>query len=101
MTHNYNQFYNTTNETGTSLRDCMRAVNKQETEVLTSFANLIAPLSPLPIAPSEIHKLLNQYPITSIRRAITNLTNAGYLRKTGVKIVSPWGRREHCWELEN
>ena len=94
-----NLFFNTTNETGQALKDCRRAVNKQEKEVLKAYRQFDALLNS-PCAPSEIHNLLSQYPITSIRRAITNLTDAGYLRKTPVKIISPWGRREHCWELE-
>lgn len=89
-----NLFYNTTNETGTALKACRRAVNKQEKEVLDIFRTYDTENPP-----SSVHKLLPQYPITSIRRAITNLTNAGYLRKTHVKIMSPWNRREHCWEL--
>ena len=98
-----NMFFNTTNESGQALKECVRAVNKQEKEVLGKYKELaLANIVPTtPYAPSELHKLLPQYPITSIRRAITNLTNAGYLRKTGVKIVSPWGRREHCWQLHN
>lgn len=91
-------FYNTTNETGTALKACRRAVNKQEKEVLAIFKVYDAPWEN-GMAPSEIHKALPQYPITSIRRAITNLTDAGYLRKTHVKIMSPWKRQEHCWEI--
>ena len=92
-----NLFYNTTNEKGTALKACVRAVNRQETEVLVKFSELSEKFDCM--APSELHNLMPQYPITSIRRAITNLTDAGYLRKTHVKIMSPWNRREHCWEL--
>jgi len=95
-------FYNTTNETGTALKACKKAVSKQEKEVLAIFKAL-ASVSPdaliVQYAPSEIHESFPNYPITSIRRAITNLTEAGYLRKTPVKIMSPWNRREHCWEI--
>ena len=38
-------------------------------------------------------------PITSIRRAMTNLTNAGKLRKTHVKVVEKWGAWNHKWRL--
>ena len=96
MTEN---FYNTIGETGTELKASRRAVNKQEKEVLEKFKEFGD--EPSPISPSEIHEILPGYPITSIRRAITNLTDAGYLRKTYVKIVGPWGKREHCWELVN
>ena len=90
-------FYNTTKESGPALKECKRAVNKQEREVLDEFEDSF----PIIFAPSEIQELMPQYPITSIRRAITNLTKAGYHRKTHVKIVGPWKRREHCWTLEN
>jgi len=95
------KFYNTTQEIGESLKACKRAVNKQEKEVLVEFEKVIAMYPSLNnvMSPSEVHEKLPQCPITSIRRAITNLTEAGYLRKTNVKIISPWGRREHCWEL--
>ena len=94
------KFFNTTNETGPALKKCRKAVVKQEKEVLEKFKDLsVAGDQFEQFAPSEIHSLLPQYPITSIRRAITNLTEAGYLRKTHVKIMSPWDRREHCWEL--
>ena len=91
-------FYNTTNETGESLKQCRRACNKQEEEVLNMF-KFLCENEDYELPPSEIHELLPQYPITSIRRAITNLTKAGYLRKTAVKIVGPYGRKEHCWQL--
>lgn len=87
-------FFNTTHETGIALKECVRAVNKQEKEVLAIFNSIC-----ICLAPSEIVQKLPQYPITSIRRAITNLTEAGYLHKTHIKIKSPWGRREHCWEI--
>ncbi len=49
--------------------------------------------------PSEIHKALfkPETPLTSIRRAITNLTKAGHLRKTDVKTLGPYGMPEHAW----
>ena len=90
-----NLFYNTANESGSALKACKRAVNRQEKKILAEFKAW----HPHSMAPSAIHKIMPEYPITSIRRAITNLTDAGYLRKTPTKILSPWGRREHCWEI--
>lgn len=37
-------------------------------------------------------------PLTSIRRAITNLTKQGKLRKTHIKVEGIYGRQEYCWE---
>jgi hypothetical protein len=55
--------------------------------------------------PSEIHDFLIKFgfidkhtPLTSIRRAITNLTKKGYLRKTNIKVTGKYGRQEYCWE---
>jgi hypothetical protein len=38
-------------------------------------------------------------PITSIRRALTNLTNEGKIIKTGVKTVGLYNKKEHLWRL--
>ena len=39
------------------------------------------------------------WPIQSIRRSMTGLTNKGYLRITIDRIKGPWGAMEHLWEL--
>ena len=38
-------------------------------------------------------------PITSIRRAITNLTDAGKIIKTDQYVKGNYGKLEHLWEL--
>lgn len=38
-------------------------------------------------------------PITSVRRAITNLTSAGYLIKTGYMKIGQYGMPNHTWQL--
>ena len=38
-------------------------------------------------------------PITSIRRALTNLTNQGLIIKTVTKRKSKYGRFAHCWKF--
>jgi len=37
------------------------------------------------------------WPITSIRRAITNLTRNGYLTKLNETVKGPYGANEHQW----
>lgn len=43
--------------------------------------------------------LSRKTPLTSVRRAMSNLTKAGLLVKTGIKIAGPYGRDEYCWRL--
>jgi hypothetical protein len=40
-------------------------------------------------------------PITSIRRAITNLTDRGLLEKTPNFKVERYGKTNHLWKLQN
>jgi Fe2+ or Zn2+ uptake regulation protein len=48
----------------------------------------------------EVNKLLNDhYPITSVRRAITNLTDQGYLNKTKIVKIGRYGKGCHAWEI--
>jgi len=90
------KFYNTINESGEELDKSKKQVSKQETEVLKFFQN-----NPnLGHSPSMIHKvILRDCPLTSIRRAITNLTDAGHLIKTDIKVPGIYGKKEHLWRL--
>lgn len=48
--------------------------------------------------PAQLHKAYGlSWPITSTRRAFTNLTDDGILIKTDKKIKTPHGRTEHQW----
>lgn len=42
--------------------------------------------------------VLPHVPLTSVRRAITNLTTRGWLEKTDKKIEGSYGRLERCWQ---
>jgi hypothetical protein len=50
-------------------------------------------------SPEDIHRILFDYdtPLTSIRRAITNLTDAGYLVKTRRMKRGKYGVDIHTW----
>ena len=39
-------------------------------------------------------------PITSIRRAISDLAKEGYLLKTDKKVMGNWGRLTYTWRLK-
>lgn len=38
-------------------------------------------------------------PITSVRRALTNLAQKGYIEKTTEKVEGLWGRKELTWKF--
>jgi hypothetical protein len=52
--------------------------------------------------PFEIQKRMgfDNIPITSIRRAISDLTEMGYLVKTDVKRPGIYGESNYCWKLK-
>jgi hypothetical protein len=91
------QFYNTTNERGAELARAVAATAKQDELVLALFRKH----APVALSPSQAHRALaTRAPLTSIRRAITNLTDANLLERTDVKVRGPYGRREHKWRVK-
>jgi len=96
-------YFNTTNESGTTLKNNVAKAKSQEEEILNlfifnkmHFINKIYKNYKLGLSPSQIG--LN-YPITSIRRALTNLTKQGKLIKTNEKRIGMYGRSEYVWKL--
>jgi Fe2+ or Zn2+ uptake regulation protein len=88
-------YYNTTQETGSSLAESHAKAKTQEQKIILCFHNQGTPLSA-----SVICELLNDaYPITSIRRALTDMTNQGDLEKTEKKVMGRYGKKEHQWRL--
>ena len=54
--------------------------------------------------PSEVEQAIirhhnKHWPITSIRRALSNLTKRGLLQKLDTQRNGPHNRPEHCWSL--
>lgn len=92
-------FYNTTNETGERLADYQHKAETQDEAILRVF-RYADKVHPKGLTPSEAHELAGlKSPITSIRRAITNLTKDGKLQKTDDKREGPFGRPEYVWRL--
>ena len=91
-------YYNTNDETGTTLQQSRGNAKTQEGIILEFFTN-----NPnLQLSPFEISDTLElNAPITSIRRAMTNLTLEGKLKKTDVKVIGPYGKNVHTWRLNN
>ena len=89
-------YYNTTNETNPELKQYREKAKTQDQAVLDLFEN--NPYTAF--TPSEVHRVFGPMtPITSIRRALTNLTNDGKLKKTNAKRKGPYDRYEFCWKL--
>lgn len=90
-------FFNTTGLIGAELRDAIQAAKLQEDAVLAIFR-----ASPKPLAPSAVwHRCQlagKAWPLTSVRRAITNLTDRHLLQRCEHKRSGLYGRPEFCWE---
>jgi len=86
-------YFNTTHEANPQLALFRQAAIRQEDVILRFFRQHAGIL----YTPSQINGLLPQAPLTSIRRALTNLTTQGWLIKTAIKRTGSWGRPEGTW----
>lgn len=86
-------YFNTTKESGTTLKNNVAKADTQESIILDfyKFRNKMTP--------SELMYYFTRTPITSIRRALTNLTKQGKLIKTDEKRIGMYGRSEYVWKL--
>lgn len=71
---------------------------KQEDKILAFFR--LCPDSEF--TPFEIRRCMNwhEVPITSVRRAMTNLTKHGYLEKTHNRVREQYGKANFTWRLK-
>ena len=88
-------YYNTNNLDGQALKTAEKKTIRQEEVVLKIFGvfqkNMTA---------SEVHKHFpKNIPITSVRRAITNLKNEGVLEMTTEKKTGLYGTPEHFYRV--
>ena len=88
-------FYNTNDESKERLQNSRENSDRQMDIIYRVFeANPNMTLTPF-----EIEAAVPQrWPITSIRRAITDLTSAGKLEKTETKRMGPYGKQTYCWK---
>lgn len=88
--------YFDTTDAGPQLAEYRATACEQNETVLWVFHWCGAPLSP-----SQVQALWpgTKPPLTSIRRAITTLTQAGALVKTKTKRKGVYGRSEFVWRL--
>lgn len=54
------------------------------------------------LSPSQAHNAIgvDECPLTSVRRAISNLTDDGFLIKTQIQVIGAYGRNECVWKLK-
>ena len=91
-------FYNTIHASGAQLELFEQEAKTQETAVLDFFrANPFQDFTPC-----EVQTIMNTAaPITSIRRAITNLTKQGRLYKTGNMRPGQYGKPNYTWRYND
>jgi predicted transcriptional regulator len=88
-------YYNTIEEVGTALTESKKKTRKQEDLIYSLFQKRNEPLSPsMVLSESGLN-----CPITSIRRAMTDLTNSGHIVKTDRQVRGMYNKPEHLWEL--
>lgn len=97
MSDKKESYHNTVPESGITLEAYRRRANEQDAAVLSVFR-----VSPTRLfTPFEIWlSFSRKWPLTSIRRAITNLQRAGKLEKTEFKKDGGYGRLNNCWRLK-
>ncbi len=88
-------YYNTTKQIGARLAEYQEKAACQEAMICDHFMHHGGEWSP-----SEIHRAVLPFaPLTSVRRAMTSMSNAGVLSKTGNQKEGPFGRPEGTWKM--
>lgn len=92
------RFHNTTDLEGKILETKKIKAGSQNEKIL-SFFQLYPEYN---YTPDEVMKILNLpgTPLTSIRRAITDLTKMGYLEKTDKRRPGGYGDLTYAWQLK-
>ncbi len=88
-------YFNTTHSTHPELTQYESKAVSQEARILDYFKTYEAQKTP-----SNLLSLFGgKTPITSIRRALSNLTAQGELVKTEHQVLGPYRRPEYVWSL--
>lgn len=93
-------YHNTTDSSGNQLEQYEQKAVTQEQRVLHFFeANPGRSFTPSEVLSYAFSHLLPRPPVTSVRRAMSNLTAPGKLEKTTEQRQGPYGRPEYAWRL--
>jgi hypothetical protein len=91
-------FFNTVNLNGEKLSTAVKNVQTQGDRVYT-----IMKRKAIPMTPADVHesyeRLYGHCPITSIRRAISDLTRMGYLEKTYFRKPGIYKMDNYTWKV--
>tara|TARA_R100000700_G_C3096003_1_gene95192 strand:+ start:228 stop:557 length:330 start_codon:yes stop_codon:yes gene_type:complete len=88
-------FYQTIDQVDSAIKESNKKTKRQEDLIYSLFVKCNQPLSPsMVLSQSGLN-----CPITSIRRAMSDLTNEGKLVKTNRQVKGIYGKAEHLWEL--
>ena len=94
-------YYNTTKQKANNLKDWELKALSQES-LIRKFMELNKDLS---FTPFEIQEAFLEedviWPITSVRRALTNLTKDNVLIKTDELVPADYGRPNYKWQWRN
>ncbi len=92
-------YYNTTNETGGDLKQSTEKAGNQYERILDFFKKNDSSL----LTPPQIRGYVfgNTVPLTSVRRALTDLTSDDKLTMTDVMRKGEYGKLNHCWKLND
>ena len=94
-------YYNTNKEKSNTLKRSRERANTQEEIILDLFKR-----NPnFHMTPFDIQEALTNFyeldaPITSVRRAITDLTTEDRMIKTDIMKKGKYGKEVHCWILK-
>lgn len=90
-----NSYHNTNHEPWADLQTSEHKAQVQEGTILYLFKRTLQGLTP-----DQVHEMLyghTSVPITSVRRAITNLTSQGKLEKTDQRRAGSFGKKVFVW----
>ena len=90
------EYYNTINESKAVAKESKEKAKKQKDQIFAIFRHTLRPMTPAEIWEGYGFKDKN-VPITSIRRAITNLETEGLLQKTDIQKPGVYGKLNYCW----
>lgn len=90
-------YYNTTDLEGERLQKRIEQAESQE-EMISELFEMHPDKK---FTPYDVWKIVfsKNVPITSVRRAMTNLTDEEVLVKTGEQREGPYGQPNYCWQL--
>ena len=91
------QFYNTIGLKGQSYAKAVKNANTQAERILTILKFKKVAMTPFDIW-FEYQNYYPQCPVTSIRRALTNLTNQGFLEKCETMGMGIYGMPNNKWK---